>query len=178
MSDPYAAPAAALSVNSGDAAYQPRIFTLSGRIGRLRYLGYSMLLSALVLLLGLAVGIIMRLNNNGIGLVLVLYFLPGLISLVALAVTLLPARRRLNDMNRSGWLALLLVIPIVNFFMAMYLLFGRGTDGVNRHGPMPGKNPRGLVWMAVLLPIVCVVVVAGAIPAYRAYLDQARAAAL
>ena len=49
--------------------------------------------------------------------------------------------RRLHDINKSGWLMLLLIIPLVNLIFMIYLLLARGTDGANRFGhvrPTPG----------------------------------------
>jgi uncharacterized membrane protein YhaH (DUF805 family) len=45
--------------------------------------------------------------------------------------------RRLHDLNRNGWFWLLCFIPLVNFFLGIYLLFFRGTEGENRYGPDP-----------------------------------------
>ncbi|WP_308620614.1 DUF805 domain-containing protein [uncultured Desulfovibrio sp.] len=42
--------------------------------------------------------------------------------------------RRLHDSDRSGWLALLLFVPLVNLF-CLALLFLPGTPGSNRYGP-------------------------------------------
>lgn len=42
--------------------------------------------------------------------------------------------RRFHDENKTGWLVLLLVVPLVNLF-ALGLLCMRGTPGPNRFGP-------------------------------------------
>jgi len=43
--------------------------------------------------------------------------------------------RRLHDMDRSGWLAVLALIPAVGLgALTVVLLASRGTDGPNRHG--------------------------------------------
>lgn len=47
--------------------------------------------------------------------------------------------KRLHDVDKSGWLFLLLLVPIVNFFFGLYLLFADGTVGPNQYGPDP-KN--------------------------------------
>jgi uncharacterized membrane protein YhaH (DUF805 family) len=36
--------------------------------------------------------------------------------------------RRLHDMDKSGWYLLLAFIPLVNFFVLLWLLFWPGTD--------------------------------------------------
>ncbi len=45
--------------------------------------------------------------------------------------------RRLHDLNRNGWFWLLCFVPLVNFFLGIYLFFFRGTEGENRYGPDP-----------------------------------------
>ena len=47
--------------------------------------------------------------------------------------------KRLHDTNKSGWLILLGLIPIVNIGLALYMLFADGTVGHNRYGLDP-KN--------------------------------------
>jgi uncharacterized membrane protein YhaH (DUF805 family)/type II secretory pathway pseudopilin PulG len=50
-----------------------------------------------------------------------------------------PIVKRLHDLNKSGWLWLLGLIPLVNFCFGIYLLFGKGTDGSNDYGAPPEK---------------------------------------
>ena len=45
--------------------------------------------------------------------------------------------RRCHDLNKSGYWGLLVLVPIVNFFFLLYLLFAKGTDGWNQYGPDP-----------------------------------------
>lgn len=45
--------------------------------------------------------------------------------------------RRCHDLDRSGYWGLLVLIPVVNFFFLLYLLFAKGTDGWNQYGPDP-----------------------------------------
>ena len=42
-------------------------------------------------------------------------------------------RRRLNDLNQSGWWCLILLVPFVSFFFSLYILFSRGTNGSQEH---------------------------------------------
>lgn len=61
----------------------------------------------------------------------------GLFSLIpGLAV----AVRRLHDQDRSGWLLLLVLIPLFGWFALMVLMCLNGTRGANRFGSDP-KNP-------------------------------------
>lgn len=47
--------------------------------------------------------------------------------------------KRLHDLNKSGWLILLLFVPIVGWVFALYMLFADGTVGPNQYGEDP-KN--------------------------------------
>ena len=48
--------------------------------------------------------------------------------------------RRLHDLNKSGWLSLLLAIPIVDFFVALYIGFWAGDMGTNNFGKPVNKT--------------------------------------
>jgi uncharacterized membrane protein YhaH (DUF805 family) len=45
--------------------------------------------------------------------------------------------RRLHDTDRSGWWALLLIVPLIGFLVLLIFLCQRGTPGPNRFGPDP-----------------------------------------
>ncbi|MBR2507800.1 MAG: DUF805 domain-containing protein, partial [Bacilli bacterium] len=45
--------------------------------------------------------------------------------------------RRCHDLDKSGYWGLLVLIPIVNFFFLLYLLFAKGTEGWNQYGRDP-----------------------------------------
>lgn len=42
--------------------------------------------------------------------------------------------KRLHDLNQSGWLSLLKLIPIVNFFFGLYLIIRPGDLDSNKYG--------------------------------------------
>lgn len=47
--------------------------------------------------------------------------------------------KRLHDLDKSGWLILLCLVPIVGWLFGLYMLFADGTVGPNQFGPDP-KN--------------------------------------
>lgn len=47
--------------------------------------------------------------------------------------------KRLHDLNKSGWMILIMFIPVANFIFALYMLFADGTVGPNEYGNDP-KN--------------------------------------
>ena len=51
-----------------------------------------------------------------------------------LAVSLI---KRLHDNNLTGWLCLLMLIPVVNFIMWFVMIISEGSRGANRFGPPP-----------------------------------------
>jgi uncharacterized membrane protein YhaH (DUF805 family) len=48
--------------------------------------------------------------------------------------------RRLHDQNRTGWLLLLYLIPVLGWFALLVLFLLDGNQGPNRYGPDP-KQP-------------------------------------
>lgn len=46
--------------------------------------------------------------------------------------------RRFHDCGKSGWLFLLLLVPLADLF-GLYLLCRRGDHGPNRFGPVPPR---------------------------------------
>lgn len=59
--------------------------------------------------------------------------------LVAAILNVIFSVRRLHDMNKSGWVALLGFVPLVNWIFFVYLVFQDGTIGPNAFGADP-KN--------------------------------------
>lgn len=64
----------------------------------------------------------------------------NLFTLVSLIPGLAVSVRRLHDQDRSGWLMLLVFIPILGWFALLVFMCLEGTRGPNRFGPDP-KNP-------------------------------------
>ena len=58
-----------------------------------------------------------------------------------LAISIVMTRRRLNDLDHSGWFCLLALVPFVNVPFMLYLLFGRGTEGKTVMGWNPHRTP-------------------------------------
>jgi len=64
----------------------------------------------------------------------------GLFGLASFIPHLAVSVRRLHDQDRSGWLLLLLLIPVLGWFALLVLYCLDGTPGPNRYGPDP-KHP-------------------------------------
>lgn len=64
--------------------------------------------------------------------------LPLGLAMLALVVPQLAVQaRRLHDQNRSGWLALLNLLPYVGWLIVFILMLMEGTPGPNRYGDDP-----------------------------------------
>ncbi len=175
LSNPYNAPTADLSQSQAeDVGYLPEFMSASGRIGRVRYLAYTVVPSiGLTFLVAMVMGIIAPgIVRNPV--VAMLCYIPMLVLLFIMGA------RRLNDVNLSGWLSLFSLIPLINLLFGLVLLFVPGNDRTNRYGPPPQKNTTGVLVLAWLGPLILVVVMgilaAVAIPAYQSYVEKSRAA--
>lgn len=178
MNNPYSAPDAVLTgAPVDDDTYEPAIFSLHGRIGRMRYLAYSFALSlVLMLVAGIITAIASAIARDSVVTIIIMaivFYIPSFF------ITFAMARRRLNDLDRSGWLSLLMLVPLLNIGLILYLIFGAGTPEANRFGPRPVKNSRAVVVGGVLVPVLIGVIgilAAIAIPAYQDYVVRAKAA--
>jgi uncharacterized membrane protein YhaH (DUF805 family) len=60
--------------------------------------------------------------------------------------------RRAHDFNMEGWIAVLMLVPIVNFLFAAI----PGTRGDNDYGPAPEAESIGMKVAAVAMPILMI----------------------
>lgn len=157
MQNPYGAPRAAV----GDAAeeFQPvRILAVSGRIGRARYVVYSIMLTMLIMFVaGVASAF---LGAAGIALIVL-----GYVAVIVLSFML--TIQRSHDFNLTGWFSLLALVPLVNIIF----WFIPGTDGPNRFGAKTPPNPVLVLIGVWVVPLVFIagIVAAVSIPAYQDY---------
>jgi uncharacterized membrane protein YhaH (DUF805 family) len=138
------------------------VYTTEGRLGRLRYIAYSFGLSLLIQLIATVTGGISTALPQEIGVALAMIIL--IVAYIMLIVTsIFIMIKRLHDVNRSGWLLLLLLVPLINIILGLYLLFAPGTDGPNNFGPPPPPNSRAVVITAFVLIGLFVLGIAAAI---------------
>ena len=170
--NPYQVPQSNVDHQGQDDYSEVKLLSISGRIGRLRYLGYTMgygmliylafaIVGGVALAMGLPRGIFM--GMVGIGYVL------------AMVLSIMLTIQRAHDFDKTGWLALLVFIPLLN----LIFWFVPGTEGENRFGKQTPPNRGGLVWVVVaILAIAMIGILAAiAIPAYQSYVHRAQAAA-
>lgn len=147
--------------DAGDAMQPVRLFSASGRIGRARYIAYGFGLY----LLSMLAGVVGARLFGEVGAVL------ATVAWVAMAVLgVMLTVQRCHDFNVTGWLALLIVVPLAN----LVFLFIPGTDGPNRFGAPTPPNSVGVLVVAWLIPgiVIAGMIAAIALPAYQAYLQR------
>ena len=152
------------------APNQIRFFHLTSRIGRLRYLAYSLGLS-LLSMVPFAIGWGLWLMSPTIGATVF-----GVTELTLLVLNIGFGVRRLHDLDKSGWWMLLVFVPLANLGLVIYLLFFAGSIGENRFGEQPPPNS-GWVILGALVYIALIplgILAALAIPAYADYTMRAQ----
>lgn len=169
VSNPYQTPGSPVE-DQGEQYSEVKILSTAGRLGRVRYIGYTIGLS---MLLAVAMGLVMAMSAAaGIAALSVIVTVVGYVAIIGLQIIL--TIQRCHDFNSSGWLSILAIIPLVNLiFWAI-----PGTDGPNRFGNPPPPNTTGAVVLALIIPLIFVVgiVAAIALPAYQQYVKRAHAA--
>jgi len=143
-------------------------FSVRGRIGRLRYLAWSMILSLAALGLLTVAGTAFVLSSL-IGIPLM-----GLVVIGFVLVSIQIGVQRLHDIGWSGWLLLLTLIPVVGSLFPLVMLLAPGSNGPNRFGPPQPPNSKSVKTLAILWLLVPIIGIFAAIalPAYEHYLQQ------
>ena len=116
-------------------------FSFDGRIRRIEYF-LSGIVGGIVFSIAWALGIGTFILGAGMGSAggSVFGLLIGLAALVAsMWFSLAQGVKRLHDLDKSGWLILLMFVPTVNALFGLYMLFADGTVGPNQYGEDP-KN--------------------------------------
>ncbi|WP_051311310.1 DUF805 domain-containing protein [Zooshikella ganghwensis] len=177
LETPYKTPSAMDTAVEEIATYSPKVFASEGRIGRLRFLVYSMLYQFLLaLIFGISAGIISTIDKSSAGeMPIIIGALIGLVVIVSIWVALVPVKRRLHDMDCTAWWAIIYFIPLIQFVFYLVLLFAPGTAVSNRFGPKPDKNSIPIIVFGLIFPLLTVgigVAAALAIPAYNDYVQR------
>jgi uncharacterized membrane protein YhaH (DUF805 family) len=156
--NPYAKPNAAVA-EASEEYQEVKVFSTSGRIGRVRYIAYGM-------------GIYFLLAIVAAALSAVLGAFGGVIAWIAIMVVgFMLTIQRCHDFNTTGWLSLLMLVPFVN----LIFWFIPGTDGPNDYGAKTPPNGTGVIIAALIIPIIFVggILAAIALPAYQQYQQRA-----
>ncbi|WP_460926821.1 DUF805 domain-containing protein [Pseudomonas sp. MC6] len=159
---PYAPPRASVGESQAEFA-TPKPFSVEGRIGRLRFLAWTMVLSLVTLpIVGvfalLALGLVAGDSTTGLiigGIFAFFLFIAFLI------VSILFSIQRLHDIGWSGWLWLLNLVPFVGSFFPLVIMVVPGNTGANRYGPPPPPNSTAVKVLCSLWIVFFALVFAG-----------------
>lgn len=164
--NPYRAPAAAVA-DTAEEFQEVKIFSTSGRIGRVRYIACTLWLPFLIMLVfGFVGGFLTAMGSQTIGSV-IMFVGYALVIILSFMLTI----QRAHDFNTTGWLSILWLIPLVN----LIFWFIPGTDGENRFGAKTAPNSWLMIIGAFLVPVLLIGVLAAvAIPAYNDYSKRAQ----
>lgn len=115
----------------------------SGRLGRLDYFSASLLSSTLLLLFVLAGAATGKTALAGLGL-----FLSAIYGIRCIVL-------RLHDTGKSGWLALILLVPVLGALMGLALLFMGGDGDDNEYGSVAtdGAGRRAILVLVALFVV-------------------------
>lgn len=112
------------------------IYTAEGRLNRLRYLKYMVLL-ALVASLSTFVMSSMATFLTGDPNGFLVKAITFIWAIVAGIGNIMLMTRRLHDLNKSGYFVLIALIPVIGFLFSIYLFFAPGQIGWNQYGADP-----------------------------------------
>ncbi len=134
-----------------ESRLRPRLLSLHGRIDRARYVACTLGAVIGVFMLMLLAGMLLQLTGS-LGYMLYTIFSVALIYVALPLFFMILTVKRAHDFNQGGWLALLLLVPIVN----LLFWFIPGSRGENGYGPRPEPAPLGVKIASVALPVLLI----------------------
>lgn len=157
--NPYRAPEANVADVPSTDFGRINILSIKGRLGRVRYIGYTI---GLVLLFNFGGALLSMLAGPTIG-----AYVSFATTIAVIVLSTMLTVQRAHDFNATGWLAIVGFIPLVNFLFWLI----PGTDGENRFGPKTPPNSKMAVVLAGIFPAIMIIgiIAAIAIPAYQKY---------
>lgn len=174
---PYASPRAAVGDDLPEYS-SLNVFTIHGRIGRLRYLAWMLVLSvAMLVASGIIATASFAVATASPTLGIILGSLLGFALFIVLTVVSVQIGvQRLHDLGWSGWLYLLNLVPLVNSIFPLLLLVLPGNPGANQYGAPPPRNSTAVkvlasLWLA-FIPLMLILVLSLGM---NGYLDQLEA---
>ena len=123
----------------GGGAPQPEdlramLLTYQGRLNRKPYILYSVGIWFLMFILNVVADV---LGDSRSSVALLVAFALYLAVLALCVPSVMLTIRRWHDLGKSDWFTLLSLIPVVNFFVEIYLWAAPGTAGPNAYGEDP-----------------------------------------
>jgi uncharacterized membrane protein YhaH (DUF805 family) len=109
-----------------------REFNLIGRRGRTEHVCRYFVYAICSAICGFFVDLSIGSSNENLFLLTLLFILP--INFVILYLFMVNHVKRLHDLNKSGWWALLFFVPFVNVVFLFYLFLAKGQAKDNQYG--------------------------------------------
>ena len=148
-STPYTPPRANIDVHEGEVG-ELKVFSFSGRIGRMRYLAWSLVM--MFVFIGVTAGLAaLSAGSPGFG-----GFIIIAATVALLVVSVQIGVQRLHDMGWSGWFWLLNLVPVINSVFWIIMLVVPGSVASNRYGPPPPPNSLAVNLLGGILLVVLV----------------------
>ncbi|MCU4579615.1 DUF805 domain-containing protein [Acinetobacter gyllenbergii] len=154
-----------------------------GRFGRLSYAAWTFLSSIIFFIIFFALALSSGLFTAGspqepnfpIFLILVV----AIVYIGFIYLSFIFTIRRLHDRNQSGWLSLLMIVPLANLFLMIYLFCAKGTEGENNFGlaRITSDWEKVLGWIyIIIIPLAFIfgILAAISIPAYQDYVQRSQ----
>lgn len=145
---PYASPMAMIAADS-DEVGELNIWGVEGRIGRMRYVAWSMVFMFALLPVMLICALAFQIST----------WLGGLLGIFAgigaMAVGIQISVKRLHDIGWSGWLLLITLIPVAGSIFQLLMYVMPGSKSSNMYGAPPPANSTAVqvlfwIWVAVM----------------------------
>ena len=112
------------------------VFKTEGRLNRLRYIKYMIILALIASVSTFIMSSMATfLTGNPTGTLVNL--ITGIWALVAGAGNVMLMIRRLHDLDKNGYFALVAFVPVIGIIFSVYLFCAKGTDGWNKYGADP-----------------------------------------
>ena len=156
---PYATPKAIIE-QEPDHMADISIWGIEGRLGRMRFIAWSLVLMLAMAPAMLFGTLIMQSSMMFGGFLIVAMAL--LVSVVAIQFSV----KRLHDIGWSGWLLLVSFVPVLGSIFQLLILLLPGSKGNNRYGAAPPANSTAVkvlfwLWVIFLLSGLLLAVLGG-----------------
>ena len=155
-----------------EPAYEEiKFFSPGSRLNRLRYWAHAML-ATIPFYIVLGIGAFLAIQVS-----VVFWGIAVLAYIAMLVFGFILIIQRLHDLDKSGWLSLIILVPLANLFLLVFLIFFKGTEGRNKYG-LPTPPNKTWHWILALgFPVFFIIIgilAALAMPAYQSYIMGAQ----
>ncbi|MCX7078985.1 MAG: DUF805 domain-containing protein [Pseudomonas sp.] len=155
---PYSPPRAAVGEALPEFS-ELKVFSVQGRIGRLRFLAWTLV--SLLVAAAIAGVVALSLLTGDHFVVGSLFCIVAVLAYLYVNITI--TVQRLHDLGWSGWLWFLNLVPLVGSVFPILITVMPGNTGANRYGAPPPPNSTAVKVLSSLWLVLLAVVLIGAI---------------